>query len=60
MENNPVKYGIDRCPATKNLTQAAFCRQCDFRRHEQHDCCECTYFNFIKKANERKEYHRVH
>lgn len=60
MENHPVKYGIDRCPATKNMSHAAFCQQCDFRSREQKDCCECAYYTLSKKAKEHKQPQALH
>lgn len=50
MVTNSVKYGIDRCPATKNFSNASFCRNCDFRSSEQKDCCECAYHLLSKGA----------
>ncbi|HWI55106.1 MAG TPA: hypothetical protein VNT57_05410 [Desulfobacteria bacterium] len=57
MDRNSVKYGIDRCPATKNYTNAVFCRNCDFRNTEGKDCCECSY---VKFKQESKQHHRLH
>ncbi len=60
MENHPVKYGIDRCPATKNFSHAKFCRQCDFCSLELKDCCECTFYTLSKKVIDQKDYQPVH
>ena len=49
-----VKYGIDRCPATKNYSQAAFCHHCDFKAGEKKDCCECIYHKFGSRDKENR------
>lgn len=57
MNRCSVKYGIDRCPATKNYSSPAFCRNCDFRTTEGKDCCECS---FAKFKQENKHHQRLH
>ncbi len=54
MPGHSVKYEIDLCPATKNYSNARFCRYCDFRVSEKKDCCECKYHLLpIKGEKER-------
>jgi len=48
-----IKYGVDRCPATKNYSHAAYCQNCDFRGSENKDCCECVYYQF--RSKEKKD-----
>lgn len=52
-----VKYGIDRCPATKNFSHSVFCQNCDFRGSEKHDCCECAYHKLSKEKRHTKPIH---
>jgi len=57
MHRHSVKFGIDRCPATKNYTHRLFCRNCDFRASEEKDCCECTYYKINKKERSDNTIH---
>lgn len=44
-----IRYGVDRCPATKNYSHAVYCRNCDFKGTEKKDCCECIYYQLGQK-----------
>lgn len=50
MRGTFVRFGIDRCPATKNYSSASFCHQCDFFCKEKKEQCECSFFQFSKKG----------
>lgn len=58
MAENQIRYGIDRCPATKNFSQALHCRYCDFKKKENtlNDCCECLYQKFSKTRADKIDY----
>lgn len=47
MRYNKIKFGLDFCPATKNMTHPVYCKNCDFRGNEHGDCCECKYGEVI-------------
>jgi len=51
MSRFSVRYGIDRCPATKNYSYETHCRHCDFRGSEKKDCCECVYSLFKHRGS---------
>lgn len=53
MSRQSIKYGVDRCPATKNYSNLIFCRNCDFKSSTSKDCCQCMYNKYSQQEDEK-------
>lgn len=48
-----IRFGLDFCPATKNMTHPVHCKNCDFRVSERNDCCECKFGNIAAQKTKK-------
>ncbi len=49
MRGTFIRFGIDRCPATKNYSSASVCHHCDFLCTAKKEQCECSFSQLGKR-----------
>ena len=49
MEKQQIRFGFDRCPATKNMVGLIHCRDCDFKEACNSQQCRCNFQAYTKE-----------